>query len=125
MLRAFTPVVLSTISYFRNNAQLEGTNSQITRTFTESWQKAGVTLRLLWNEYCESSQLAGEIPHMYTQFGLYYREWAGRTKATMRIHHKPGEEMEVDWAGQTMALQDNLTGSEDQSIHICVSVCRR
>lgn len=83
--------------------------------------KSGVTPRLLWNEYCESSRLAGEIPYMYTQFCLYYREWAGRTKATMRIHHKPGEKMEVDWAGQTMALQDNLTGSEIK-VYIFVSV---
>ncbi|MDR2983141.1 MAG: IS21 family transposase [Puniceicoccales bacterium] len=74
--------------------------------------KSGVTLSLLWNEYCERCRLAGEVPYMYTQFCLYYREWAERTKATMRIHHKPGEKMEVDWAGQTMVLRDNLTGGE-------------
>ena len=74
--------------------------------------KSGVTLRLLWNEYCDSCRLAGEVPYMYTQFCLYYREWAERTKATMRIHHKPGEKMEVDWAGNTMSLRDNLTGDE-------------
>jgi len=74
--------------------------------------KSGVTLRLLWNEYCDSCRLAGEIPYMYTQFCLYYRDWAGRSKATMHIQHKPGEKMEVDWAGQTMALRDNLTGEE-------------
>ncbi len=70
--------------------------------------KSGVTLRLLWNEYCESSRLADKIPYMYTQFCLYYRQWAVRTKATMHIHHNPGEKIEVDWAGQAMALRDNL-----------------
>lgn len=72
--------------------------------------KSGVTLSLLWNEYCEACRLSGEIPFMYTQFCKYYREWAGRTQATMHIHHKPGEKMEVDWAGTTMALKDNITG---------------
>lgn len=83
--------------------------------------KSGVTLRLLWNEYCDSCRLAGEIPYMYTQFCLYYREWAERTKATMRIHHKPGEKMEVDWAGNTMSLRDNLIGSEI-TVYIFVAV---
>jgi len=72
--------------------------------------KSGVTLRLLWNEYCEINRQANKIPYMYTQFCHHYREWAGHTKATMRINHKPGEKLEVDWAGQTMSLKDNLTG---------------
>lgn len=28
--------------------------------------KSGVTLSLLWNEYCEGCRLGGEIPFMYT-----------------------------------------------------------
>lgn len=30
--------------------------------------KSGVTLSLLWAEYCEQCRLAQEIPYMYTQF---------------------------------------------------------
>lgn len=30
----------------------------------------------------------------------------------MRIKRKPGEQLEVDWAGQTMNLIDNLTGED-------------
>jgi len=62
-----------------------------------------------------------EVPYMYTQFCLYYQGWAERTKATMRIHHKPGEKMEVDWAGNTMSLRDNLTGNEIK-VYIFVAV---
>ncbi len=29
----------------------------------------------------------------------------------MRIVHKPGEKMEVDWAGKTLALKNNINGS--------------
>ena len=72
--------------------------------------KSGVTLSLLWNEYCESCRLEKKIPFMYTQFCKYYREYAQVTKATMHIDHKPGEKMEVDWAGQTAAIIDTDTG---------------
>jgi transposase len=72
--------------------------------------KSGVTLSLLWNEYCDSCRLEGSIPLMYTQFCLHYRQYAITNKATLHIEHKPGERMEVDWAGTTMSLQDNITG---------------
>lgn len=72
--------------------------------------KSGVTLSLLWHEYCETCRLNHEIPLMYTQFCNYYRKYAATTKATMHIQHKPGEQMEVDWAGQTATLVDAETG---------------
>ena len=68
--------------------------------------KSGVTLSLLWNEYCEQCRLSGDIPFMYTQFCKYYREFATKTKAPMHIDRKPGEFLEVDWAGQTAFLVD-------------------
>lgn len=86
--------------------------------------KSGVTLRLLWDEYCEGCRLAGQVPYMYTQFCLHYRDWAGRTKATMHIHHKPGEKMEVDWAGQTMSLRSNVDGGDiPVSVFVAVLPC--
>jgi len=72
--------------------------------------KSGVTLSLLWAEYCERCRQSGEIPFMYTQFCKYYRDYAAVHKATMHIKRKPGEQMEVDWAGQTLGLIDNITG---------------
>jgi transposase len=72
--------------------------------------KSGVTLSLLWHEYYERCRLHHEIPLMYTQFCNYYRKYAATTKATMHIQHKPGEQMEVDWAGQTVTLVDAETG---------------
>ena len=72
--------------------------------------KSGVTLSLLWNEYCESCHLGGDSPFMYTQFCKYYRDFVRVSKATMHIDRKPGEQMEVDWAGQTAGIIDNVTG---------------
>lgn len=72
--------------------------------------KSGVTLSLLWDEYCQECRDSKEVPYMYTQFCKHYREYAMRTKATMHIKHKPGEKMEVDWAGKTATIIDNVTG---------------
>ena len=72
--------------------------------------KRGVTLTLLWNEYVQKAEALGKKPYMTTQFGDKYRAWARITKATMRIHHKPGDAMQVDWAGDTLSVYDSMTG---------------
>ena len=72
--------------------------------------KSGVTLSLLWSEYCESCRLSNDIPLMYSQFCFHYQQFTVKTKVTMHIHRKPGEQLEVDWAGQTTPLIDNVTG---------------
>lgn len=74
--------------------------------------KKGVTLTLLWQEYCETAYANGETPYMSTQFGDKYRRWARVTKATMRVTHKPGDTMQVDWAGGTIPYYDSVTGEE-------------
>jgi transposase len=72
--------------------------------------KSGVTLSLLWNEYCELCRLSSEIPLKYTQYCNYYRKFAVTTQATMHINRKPGEQTEVDWAGQTATIIDRDSG---------------
>jgi len=72
--------------------------------------KSGVTLSLLWSEYCENCKMEGSRPLMYTQFCYHYQQYATKNKATLRIHHKPGDRMEVDWAGDTAFIQDNISG---------------
>ena len=73
-------------------------------------QKSGVTLSLLWVEYCEQCRAAGELPYQSTQFNKYYVDYVHKTKATMHLNHKPGETMQVDWAGDTMGIVDTDTG---------------
>lgn len=73
-------------------------------------QKSGVTLSLLWVEYCEQCRQSGELPYKSTRFNKYYADYVHKTKATMHPEHKPGETMQVDWAGQTAALVDTDTG---------------
>jgi len=83
--------------------------------------KDGVTLTLLWTEYCEACRAEGAIPYMSTQFSDKYRKWARITKATMRIRHKPGNSVMVDWAGSTFDIYDAVTG-ETVTAYLFVSV---
>ena len=73
-------------------------------------QRSGVTLNLLWLEYCDQCRSAGEIPYQSTQFNKYYADYLAKTNATMHLNHKPGEVMQVDWAGDTAAVVDTDTG---------------
>jgi len=82
--------------------------------------KSGVTLSLLWVEYCEECRKNGDIPYQSTQFYKYYGEHVQKTQATMHINRKPGEVMEVDWAGQTGEMIDTDTG-EVIDVHIFVA----
>ena len=73
-------------------------------------QRSGVTLNLLWLEYCDQCRAAGEIPYQSTQFNKYYADYLAKANATMHLNHKPGEVMQVDWAGDTAAVIDTDTG---------------
>ena len=72
--------------------------------------KSGVTLSLLWVEYCEACKSAGEVPYKYTQFCKYYADYLKETNASMHMTHKPGEIMEVDWSGQSAGIINSDTG---------------
>lgn len=56
-------------------------------------QKSGVTLSLLWVEYCEQCRQNGELPYQSTQFNKYYADYVHKTKVTMHLEHKPCETM--------------------------------
>ena len=80
-------------------------------------KKKGVTLMLLWEEYKEN------CPEgiMYTQFCERYRNFKKACRLTMHIEHKAGQEMQVDWAGQTLKYIESQTG-EIKTAYIFVAV---
>ena len=73
-------------------------------------QRQGVTLTLLWLEYCDQCKAEGAVPYQSTQFNKYYSDYLNRINATMHLNHKPGEILQVDWAGDTAAIVDPETG---------------
>ena len=69
-------------------------------------RRKGVTLRLLWLEYRE----AHPDGYGYSQFCELYRHWAKTLNPPMRLSHKGGEELFVDYAGQTVPVVEVETG---------------
>lgn len=73
--------------------------------------KNGVSKKLLWTEYLEQCRQCGDEPLMYSQFCYYIQQDEEKRRATMHINHKPGEQAEVDWAGDPAHLVDPDTGA--------------
>jgi transposase len=80
-------------------------------------KRKNVTLMLLWEEYKEKHPDG----IMYTQFCDRYRNFKKDNQITMHKEHKAGEEVEVDWAGNTMSYVDRETG-EIKPVYVFVSV---
>ena len=74
-------------------------------------RKKSVTLRLLWVEYREDHPTG----YGYSQFCALYRRWAKRLNPSMRLTHKAGEKVFVDYAGQTVPIVDPETGEIHQA----------
>lgn len=70
----------------------------------------GVTLKLLWMEYCEECRQLKQQPFMYSQFCYHFQQYAEKERAAMHIPRKPGDRIEVDWAGDKMYIVDRDTG---------------
>ena len=60
-------------------------------------KKTGVTLNLLWNEYCNHCHTKGFIPCGYTKFCKGYSNYVTLTNVTNHLTHKPGVMIETDW----------------------------
>lgn len=81
----------------------------------------GVNKKLLWAEYLEECRLQGAKPLMYSQFCHYILQDERVRRATMHINRKPGEQIEVDWAGDPAYIIDSETG-EQKKAYVFVGV---
>lgn len=82
----------------------------------EELKRRSVTLVLLWQEY------RAEHPdgYGYSRFCDLYSAWRCSMSATMRQTHVAGEKLFVDFAGDTVAVIDPLTG-DTRPAHIFVA----
>jgi transposase len=78
-------------------------------------RRKGVTLWLLWEEYCSAYAGHDAACYSYTRFCELYRAWNGSIDVYMRQSHTPGEKLFVDFAGQTIALIDAETGEVSEA----------
>ena len=70
----------------------------------------GVSKKLLWTEYMEDCRANGDEPLMYSQCCYHIQQDEQKRRATMHINRKPGEQVEVDWAGDPATIIDPDTG---------------
>lgn len=69
-------------------------------------KRPGVTLQLLWEEYRERYPTG----YGYSWYCEEFRKFTGTLNVTLRQDYKAGEQMQVDWAGQTLSILDPETG---------------
>jgi len=70
--------------------------------------KHGETLQRLWEEY----RITRPDGFGYSQFCFHYQVWNNRLDVWMRMEHKAGDKMFVDFAGDKLQLTDRLTGKK-------------
>ena len=74
--------------------------------FEAELKKTGVTRRLLWEEYIRDCPDG----YRYTRFCHFLSERDKKNGAVMRLVHLPGEELQVDFAGDKLHYIDKNTG---------------
>jgi len=82
----------------------------------EQLRRKGVTLYLLWQEYRQ----AHPVGFQYSRFCELYNEWAGTLDPVLRQVHEPGQKLFVDWAGQTVPIQQPDGTTKPASIFVAV-----
>ncbi len=89
-------------------------------------QRTGVTLTILHGEYVGKCKEDGLIPIGYESFTKGYASFVGKKGFANHLIHKPGDRIEVDWAGPTLKFFDIKTGKH-VTVYLFVSdlVCSR
>jgi transposase len=93
----------------------ERAGPDFSQVYLES-KRPGVTLQLLWEEYREEHPKG----YSYSWFCEAFQEYTGKLDVTLRQHYKAGEQMQVDWAGQTLPIRDRASG-EDRAASLFVA----
>jgi transposase len=68
--------------------------------------RVGVTRQILWEEYRDKDPEG----YSYSQFCYHFQQWKNEQELYMRIEHKAGDKLYVDYAGKKMEIVDIQTG---------------
>lgn len=68
--------------------------------------KVGVTRQILWEEYRDKDSGG----YSYSQFCYHFQQWKNDQELYMRILHKAGDKLYVDYAGKKMEIVDIHNG---------------
>jgi transposase len=86
--------------------------------YLKALSRKHMTKQLLWEQYKEEEQ---DQAYSNSQFCYYLQKWESRQKTVMVIGSKPGERLEVDYAGDKLEYIDKESGEIKQcEVLICV-----
>lgn len=83
--------------------------------------KKGETLKHLWKKYNAVGTVSGLKPLSYRQFCRRYTAWLDSTKITFHIQRIPGVNLELDFAGKTLCIQDRRDPETTTKVTIFVA----
>lgn len=80
-------------------------------------KRKGTTRKLLWNTYKQ------EHPEGFgrSQFNSYFAAWKAQVSPSMRMEHKAGDKLYVDFAGEKLHIIDKPTG-EVHPVEVFVAI---
>ena len=81
-------------------------------------KRKGVTLTLLWEEYCSAHP---DNAYRYSQFCWHYSRYRDTLRRSMRQVHRAGEKLFIDYCGSTVPIIDANSG-EIRAAQIFVAV---
>lgn len=77
----------------------------------------GFTYLYHYQEYCKQSA----TPYSYTQFMEHFHRRYKDQKGSMKLEHKPGHEVLIDFAGKRLHIVDRTTG-EQQAVEVFIAI---
>lgn len=85
--------------------------------FKKELKKPGCTLQVLWREYKEKHPDG----YQYSRFCYHYDLWCDKARGSMKLDHKAGNQLFVDFTGKTLPVVDKATG-EVQQMQVFVAI---
>ena len=85
--------------------------------FDKELRKTGVTQQLLWEEYYARHPDGFRL----SQFKYWYAEWRKETSPVMRMEHKAGDKLFIDFTGKKLTIVDKETGElKELEVFVCI-----
>ena len=91
------------------NNKAEDKYEALSKLFTHyerELKRPGATYLVLWEEYCQTHPEA----YSYNQFKNHVKAWTAAQKTSMRVEHKFGDKVFVDYCGKRLHITDRQTG---------------
>lgn len=105
-LLGFSEEDLWQIVTLKDNPRAESALFLLFPDYEKRLSQVGVTIRFLWEEHCRShSNMVS-----YSQFCRIFKKWGATQKLTLRMEHKAGDKLFIDFAGNKLYLTDASTG---------------